>query len=307
MLVLRLFSFLGFVLSLALLGMGAVCLLDPHEARGYLIDIFTAPLLTVAVAATFLLIQLRQRASALISLMAAGLLGLSFWSQISPPYPPTDTKATPVRLMFANLYAKNETPERLLEWVRTESPDVLAMVEAGPLAEANLAAKLRQTYPYVARRYDTFVFSRYPLTRPRARPIGYSLLTVEVAAPEGAFHLAVAHLTRPWPFSAPGDQPRQLERLIADMRDERPERTVLVGDFNTTPSASGLMDFSRHLHLFAAPAPVGTWPALMPAPLRIGIDNAFAGKDMTLRNRKSGPYYGSDHRPIVFDIYPAKS
>lgn len=305
MLVLRLFSFLAFILSLALLGMGAVCLLDPHSARGYLIDIFTAPLLSVALAAAFVLIQLRQRASALISLMAAGLLGVSFWPQISPPNAQTNTEVAPVRLIFANLYVKNESPQRLLDWVRTENPDVVAIVEAGPLAEATLAAKLRQTYPHVARRYDTFVFSRYPLTRPRARPIGYSLLTVEVAAPAGAFHLAVAHLTRPWPFSAPGDQPRQLERLSADLRDEQPERTVLVGDFNTTPSASGLKDFSRNLGVFAAPAGVGTWPAVLPAPLRIGIDNAFAGQALSLRNRKAGPYYGSDHRPIRVDIYPA--
>ncbi|UDF02610.1 endonuclease/exonuclease/phosphatase family protein [Asticcacaulis sp. AND118] len=306
MFILRLFSVCGFLLSLALLGAGAVCLLDPHQAKGYLIDIFTAPLLCASVVAAFILIQLRQRASALISLIATVLLLVSLWPQISPAGPQPSETAKPVRLMFANLYVKNETPDRLLNWVREENPDIVTFVEAGPLADETLAGALRKTYPHMARRYDTFVFSRYPLDRERARPIGYSLLTVDVDAPSGPIHLAVAHLTRPWPFTAPDTQPRQLLRLNDDLMDEKPERTVLVGDFNTTPSASALIDFSRGLGMTAAPAPTGTWPAVLPGPVRIGIDNAYAGKGLSLRNRKVGPYYGSDHRPIIVDIYPAK-
>ncbi|MDC7683859.1 endonuclease/exonuclease/phosphatase family protein [Asticcacaulis sp. BYS171W] len=294
------------LLSLALLGLAGLCLIDPHFAKGYLIDIFSAPIFFGALIAAFIFMQVRKRLPALISVIATIVLGLSLGPQVFPAQPSPAKDAQPVRMIFANLWIKNQTPARLLDWVEAENPDIVAVVEAGPLANATLAASLEKRYPHVVRRYDTLIFSRYPLSKGRPRPVGYSLITTEVSAPSGKFTLAVAHLTRPWPFTAPDDQPAQFNRLAADLKDETPEDIVLVGDFNTTPSASAMRDFSHEVGLTPAAAPVGTWPAVLPGMFRVGIDNILAGKKLSLQHRKAGPYYGSDHRPVRVDIYPSR-
>ncbi|MFT3996716.1 MAG: endonuclease/exonuclease/phosphatase family protein [Asticcacaulis sp.] len=299
----------GLIPGIALCLIALTCLLNPTGPRGYLLDIFSGPLLSIAVIATLLLALLRQRMAALLSLMAVLGLGLSLWSQFFPSAPPEVRTPAPVRLVFANLWVQNPTPERLLTWIDAQNPDLVAVIESGSKAQSSLIPTLEARYPYVARRFDTYIFSRYRLSRIRPRPIGYSLLTAKVHAPGGVFTLAVAHLTRPWPFADPKDQTAQLERLANDLgripETQHPERIVLTGDFNTTPSASGLKSLSRHLSLSPAPAITGTWPAQLPGPLRIGIDNVLAGPALSLHDRKVGPYYGSDHRPVRVDIYNA--
>jgi len=290
----------------AFIPLAVVCLLNPHNEKAYLIDIFTAPILCVCVFTTLGLALLRQRTAALCAGFAALLLGLSFWPQAFPPSRPHAPEAKPVRLLFANLWIQNPTPQRLLVWITREDPDIIALVEAGPQAQKALIKPLLAHYPYMARRYDTYIFSRYRLSKVRPRPAGYSLMTAEVAAPGGPFTLALAHLTRPWPFTVATDQPEQFARMALDLEDEHPERLIIAGDFNTTPSASGLRDFARHLELSAAPAPSGTWPAQLPGIVRIGIDNVLSGRDLYLRNRVVGPAYGSDHRPVRVDIYPVQ-
>lgn len=302
----RLFSLACFTVSLLWLAVSVVCLLNLPQAKAYLIDIFTAPILTGAMICLGLLILLKQRLSALISLGAVAVLSLSLWGQMFPHRPTPDLTAQPVRLIFANLWIKNQTPEKLIAWIEHENPDVVALVEVGPLAESNLIAPLKTRLPYATHHHQTTILSRFPITATDSRHIGYSMATATIDAPTGPLHLAVVHMTRPWPFSAPDSQPHQVRLLTQDFNTRHTDRTVLVGDFNTTPSARPLSDFSRNTGLSPAGSRSGTWPAALPAPLRLGIDNVFAATGLSLKDRRTGPYYGSDHRPVRVDIYPAE-
>ncbi len=283
-----------------------VCLANPHRPLFYLIDIFTLPGLTGAAILAAVLWAARMTPARWIAMAAAALFVLAIWPQAFPRQPAGDHSHPPLRLVFANLLIRNQHPEKILPWIAKENPDVVALVEVNPFARQTLMDTLSHDRPFVVTRYDMVVASRYPLSDLRRGGVGFSLMTMTVKAPGGDIALAVTHLTRPWPFSDPADQPRQLNRLSSALAPISSRRFVLAGDFNTPPCASGLGDFLRQRNLHAAGALGGTWISFLPGPLRINIDNAMASPDLNLSHHRVGPLDGSDHRPIAVDIYPAR-
>lgn len=297
---------LGLAVAVVMVAVAVLCLANPHRAAFYLIDIFSVPLFTSFVAVTAVLGLLRQKWSGGFAVMACLLMGIALWPQMSPIQAAPAHEAKPVRLVFANLLIRNMEPERLLPWVEEQDADIVAVIEANGRAKSVLIEGLRKTRPHIATRYDMVVASRYPLRWIRPRPAGFALMTVDVDAPGRTFTLAVAHLTRPWPFSDPQDQPRQFARMSRSLGREMRQDFVLVGDFNTTPSASAMRDFMNDTGLHNAAGVRGTWPSFLPSLLRVSIDNALASPDLVLSHRQVGGFTGSDHRPVSVDIRQAR-
>jgi len=300
-----LLSWLCVAVSAAFAVAGVICLCNPHRALLYLLDIFTLPVLTGAVLWLAFILAVRQFRAAAVAGLAVLILASAMGPQVFPAQKPA-ADTPPVRLVFANLLIRNRQPERILPWIAAERPDVVAAVEANPWARQKLMDALRRERPYVVTRYDMVVASRWPITDPLPRGQGFALITMTIKVPGGDLKLAVAHLTRPWPFKDPEDQPRQFARLEAALAPLARDHFVLVGDFNTPPCAAQLHDFARHMDLHTAPALWGTWRTNLPGPLRVTIDNAMASPDLNLSRRRVGGFDGSDHRPIAVDIRPAK-
>ncbi|MFT3998500.1 MAG: endonuclease/exonuclease/phosphatase family protein [Asticcacaulis sp.] len=307
MLTRRLLACLMFLLSLTLFAAGVVACLNLSSGWPYLADIFSAPLMWAALITTLLLINLRQRAPALLSLCGLCLLLVALWPQALPSAPARDPGSQSMKIVFANLFNSNRTPEQIDLWLRQENPDLIATVESNWLARQHLTPLLEARYAYRASSGDTEIYSRFPLSKPQRTPVGHGLITVSVRAPEGAFKLAVAHFNRPWPFTPAPKQPGEARDLIAALSPLKDQPLILVGDFNTTPSAAVLGQVRRELSLTAAPVIGGTWPADLPAPFRVGIDNVLASPHFSLKNRRTGPEYGSDHLPVRVDLYRARA
>jgi endonuclease/exonuclease/phosphatase (EEP) superfamily protein YafD len=306
MLVKRFFSLLWIIMALVLLWVALSSLVNTPIGLGYLLDIFTGPILFGTLASVFIFVQLRQRLTASICILASVLLSFSLWPQVFPHQSHADKSEKPIRIMFANLWVQNPSSDKILPWVKSQNPDVIAVVESGSEAHIKLIQSLKANYRYEVRRLDTIIFSRFPLVDPTPFPAGYSLLTVKLMAPNGQINLAVAHLTRPWPFTDHDDQAFQFSRLNSDLMRIGTNQMVLVGDFNTTASARLIQNFSQATHLNVVTAKTGTWPAVLPSPMRIAIDNVMIGNGLAPKRKMVGPYYGSDHRPILVDIYQAK-
>lgn len=286
---------------------GVICLADPHRPLFYLIDIFSVAGLTGTLALTALLWLLRASPARWVATAALGIFVLAIWSQAFPHQPPADRTRPAVRLAFANMLIRNREPEKILPWIARQKPDIVAMVEVNPAAREDLFKALKADRPYVVTRYDMIIASRWPLSNVRRGGTGFGLMSATVATPDGDLTVAVTHLTRPWPYSDPSDQPRQFSRLAEALGSVAGRRFVMVGDFNTPPCASAMKDFMRREKLHAAPALFGTWISVLPGALRVTIDNAMASGDLHLSRRKVGAFDGSDHRPIVVDILPAKA
>jgi endonuclease/exonuclease/phosphatase (EEP) superfamily protein YafD len=82
-------------------------------------------------------------------------------------------------------------------------------------------------------------------------------------------------------------------------------RTILAGDFNTTPwspvfadvlARSGLRDSA---HGFG---PQPTWPTTLPWPCRIPIDHCLHSSDLEVVDRRTGADIGSDHLPLIIEL-----
>jgi len=289
------------VSGLALAG-GLICLKTFRQPLLYLIDIFTLPFLTLAVGLTVAFWLIHEKIAWRLGAVACGVWLLALAPQAFTTQRPANNTAPPVRLMFANLYIHNKTPERLLDWVNTEKPDIIATVEN--LTDPQYTPAVNRHYPFQYKYRDTVVYSRYPILASHHGETEYSFDMLDIGTPQGLMHLAVVHLCQP-KIGTHDCQSSQMTRLRADILPDQRSRTVMVGDFNSSSSAYLLQDFARDMDFKPMAAPTGTWPSVLPGILRIGIDNAFAGRHFSLSRRKVGPDNGSDHRPIVVDIHPA--
>lgn len=293
----------------------AALLADRHYALDLLAQ-FAAPALVLAALGALAAAAAFRPAAAAANLLALAGLLVAMQPQLRPATPPpaSAAAAAAVRVLFNNAWVRNPEPERLAAAVAAEDADVVALVEVGPRHLRALEPVLRR-YPHrivsVAGRFRgrdprILIASRHPLTlRASERRDGLAVTEVDVAAPGLPFRLVASHLTRPWPFDRPQAQHRQAERLARRILAGEPRRTLLVGDFNAVPAGAVLRRFAERTSLIPAPAPLGTWPSAVPAPLRIGIDNAFAGPELSLAARRVGPDTGSDHRPVLLTLRPA--
>ena len=282
---------------------GLVCLKTFHYPLLYLLDIFTLPFLSVTVGLTLAFFLIRETAAWRLGAVACGVWLLALAPQVFAPQRPPAETVPAMRLMFSNLYIYNKTPERLGDWINQEKPDIVATVEN--LTDPDDTSMVNGPYPYHYKHRDTVVYSRYPILSSRHADTEYSFDMLDIRAPQGLMHLAVIHLCQP-KIQTHNCQTSQIARLKADIPVEQRPSTVMVGDFNSSLSAYLLQDFAQDMDFKPAAAPVGTWPSVLPGFLRIAIDNAFAGRNFSLTRRKVGPDNGSDHRPIVVDVRPAR-
>jgi endonuclease/exonuclease/phosphatase (EEP) superfamily protein YafD len=291
---------------------GSALLADRAPAFA-LIEHFSAPALALAVAVAPLAFVTGRRWASLLLVAGGGALFLNLQPQWFPPSVPAAPDARPTRVYFANVWARNDRMSLLEASIEEADADVVALVEVSEDHQRMLPVLLDE-YPYLISgkpgRPDgaarILIASRVPVrVLGRERADGLSALEVLVRSPGAPFRLIVVHTTRPWPFDRPGAQAHQLERVKTRLFNGAPERTLLVGDFNATPSTVVLERFAQQTRLRPAPAVIGTWPSVAPGPLRIGIDNAFVGSGLTVVSRRVGAPNGSDHRPVVVTVAPA--
>lgn len=291
-------------LSLIWVGIALICLINSPSPKLYIIDIFTLPLITACAIWLVMMIIGRQWPASLITATALVMLLWAHAGQAFPPRAKPAANAQPVTVMFHNMWYQNPTPEKVRDTILAEKPDIVALIEVNPAGVKALVPALNKAYPYRDVHYDRLILSRFPL-----RNVAYAKKLnsthARVLTPDGHIELFVVHLTRPWPFKR-GSQLMQLERLQTFMTPYNRENALLLGDFNSTPTAGLLRNYARDNDLTPAPAPIGTWPRNLPGFLRLGIDNGFVGTDLRFDKRRVGEYTGSDHLPVHFTVSRAQ-
>jgi endonuclease/exonuclease/phosphatase (EEP) superfamily protein YafD len=243
--------------------------------------------------------------------MALGLaaLALALQGQWFARPPAAASGAPPARIYVSNIWRGNAQFAKTARSIAEARPDVLAIAEFSDLQAK--APGLLEGYPYrtSARpdcRYNycprELIASRWPIDPlPGFDRGSYGVAAARIHAPSGSFRLVLVHLTRPWPFKRAGSLRHQLADLASVLNADRSEPLVLVGDFNATLAGAHLKKLVSETGLSPAPARLGDWPSPVPAPLRIAIENAFAGDGETIASRRLGAANGSDHLPIVIE------
>lgn len=216
-----------------------------------------------------------------------------------------------IRVVLANVYARNRRPAALQTYLESRQPDVAVLLEVTERWETALEP-LRASYPFMATqaRADDFglaVLSRLPVEEPQVfslgGPHGTPAITIRVALADHFLTIIGAH---PWPPITPRAatfRNRQFAELAHRVRVEQ-HPVLLVGDLNTTSWSPAFGELLRRSGLRDTRIGFGvqpSWPAQIPW-LRIPLDHGLASPDITVSRRTVGPSIGSDHYPVLLDL-----
>ena len=229
--------------------------------------------------------------------------------------------------MQFNLWELNFARDAAVRWILTQDPDIVVIEEATP----PVPNALRARYPYQSGCSpegfcSTMILAKH---KPLASGPQFRLMTAWATYPSvgGAITVVGTHLAWPWP---PGRQQAQSARLASLLKTFPADRTIVAGDFNSTPWSFALRRQDQLFGLQRRTKAVFSWPADgivhitparhrpkamfywpivtigfvqpgSPAPL-FPIDQVYAGKAWRTVSVERGPKLGSDHYPVVVTL-----
>ncbi|MCA9001958.1 MAG: endonuclease/exonuclease/phosphatase family protein [Planctomycetes bacterium] len=256
---------------------------------------------------------LRKPLSVCMALLGGAVNGFLilplYWE--NPALPQEDGES--IQILYANLLTQNTDARALLDCIRDEQPDVIALLEFSERWKLDLDPELGDWPHRAARpRNDNFglaVYSRLPLGEADWRHLTLRssetlFTTLEWKGQNLPLLLHPYPPVRGWTAEGSVDT---IEALLEEPELQDPG-TILVGDLNATPWShlGRLMGTSGLLPARTGQGVLPTWPARFPAFLRIPIDVCYAGKDWAFRTVRVGPHIGSDHLPLLVELAPGE-
>jgi endonuclease/exonuclease/phosphatase (EEP) superfamily protein YafD/photosystem II stability/assembly factor-like uncharacterized protein len=233
-----------------------------------------------------------------------------------------EAAGAPLRVAHCNVHVVHPEPERVLEWIEGLDADFVLLEEVTPEWARLLESGLRGwTVNLLSPRPDP---SGIALLVPRGAREGWTTLSAELRqmseiwgerpavelrlAGQGV-RLAVlgVHLARPVSEFEAQVQAADYRFLQSWCNERRGagEEVLVLGDFNTSPWSHRfrrLLDASGMRDSLAGRGLQGTWPALLPAWLRLPIDHAVHSPGLVVTERRVGPDLGSDHLPLQLEL-----
>ena len=216
----------------------------------------------------------------------------------------------PIHLYFHNIWANNGDLATTFAQAQASDADLYLFAESG-LARWRRLVPLFDGHPYhisCAGRdeCDLTLLSRLPIEDPvtfHDRRSGARGIAATVdAGTAGRLRVVGIHLARPIRPESLEVQLHQVEALLRSDLFRADLPTVLLGDFNAVPWATVVGRFMNGLQLRPAGGIEGSWPAFLPGPLRIRIDQALVSPEIAVRSQRLEPGGGSDHRALSLQV-----
>jgi endonuclease/exonuclease/phosphatase (EEP) superfamily protein YafD len=266
----------------------------------------------LGLAAVVLMIGGRRRLAAIAGIAAAINL-----ATIIPIYLPAGragelpaANRPPLRLVSFNVLGKNHEYEQVAAWLRSESPDMVLLMEVQPHWLPALES-VRDLYPhqYVVSRRDNFGIALLSKTRwsdVRTEEFGSAELPSIVVAFEHAGQTVTLVGTHPLPPGSAYAAAARNEQLAAIAHFVQQQRgpMIVAGDLNLTEHSPYFDDLLRVASLRDSRQGTGiqaSWAARLPG-LDLPLDHFLVTREWQVASRRVGPHFGSDHRPIAVDL-----
>lgn len=216
-----------------------------------------------------------------------------------------------IRILHANVLSSNAHRAALLDLITQEKPDLVMLQEINTQWLEALAP-LADDYPFscISAREDNFgmaVYSRMPLHDPVVRQFGSARLpsmAFQIQLDEALVDVIASHPVPPSSAAAQSSRDEQLMQIIS-FAQGRVHPLIIVGDLNTTMWTASYHNLCEKLGLTNARRGFGilpSWPAHLPAIMRIPIDHCLISDEFLVRDCRLGPKIGSDHLPLIVDI-----
>jgi endonuclease/exonuclease/phosphatase (EEP) superfamily protein YafD len=229
-------------------------------------------------------------------------VGITFASYLVPrdlpgPADGEAPRSAPLGVAVVNLWSGNRDLGRLAQWLDTETPDLVALLEVTEAHRAQLES-LPYEVKFLHPRNSNFGLALLC----RAAPEQLVVLDEESPFPSllaswSDYRLLVTHPMPPISATARQAGDDQLERLYAGLREGPP--LIVVGDLNATgwdlrtrPLREAGMVEARRGH-----GMLPTWPVRQ-GWLGIPIDHIYLPAGWQSLECRRGPDIGSDHFPL---------
>lgn len=294
---------------------------------------FQPPLLLACAALMVAALALRRWGLGLVSATLVLALGWSAGPYLWPPAAlPAESGPRPVRILWSNLRNWSTSSEALDAVLEDAQADIVMLTELSA-RHARAVERARARWPHQTRfpggsAFDLLLLSRWePRDLRIHEPFGDQLPIFDTLICPGAdlkgwteacVAVIALHAVRPaLPGGFIGAPPTRRDAMLAvasaaaRRRTAESHRVVLMGDFNTTPWSASfrrVLDDSGLLDSATQPAerprwPRPTWFSRWPG-LGLPIDHMLLSPSWRIQERRLGPFFGSDHRPLVIELSP---
>ncbi len=211
-----------------------------------------------------------------------------------------------LRITTFNVWGRNPSAAEAARFIQLTGADIVMMEEVEPRLRAALVAALAPAYPHAVSCPEAncrllLLSKRAPVASGSSDRTANAppMLWARFSNGEGrAFTVTGVHLARP---TEADRQTQQIDFLVR--RFSQSEGTQIVaGDFNLTPFSWQLNRLSAGANLRRHATFGVSWPAFLPVPALL-LDNLLATPDVRSAGVAiAGQSYGSDHRPVTFDL-----
>lgn len=224
--------------------------------------------------------------------------------------PPASPASGTFRVMLINVYSGNPRPERVVELLQREQPDLVVLEEITSRWLPELEA-WRESYSHTIERpeEDNFgigLYSRFPIVEGGVVVIGEAGVASIEAVVEIEGQLVRVMATHPPPpvggtySSWRNGQMEELGQRLAGAE----EPVLLVGDLNATSWSHSFKQLRKAADLRDSRQGFGvqsTWPTHMWW-MRVPLDHVLVSDEVAVHQRVVGPSVGSDHLPVIVDF-----
>ena len=288
--------------------------------RFWLVDLLTFAWPYVGAVGVFLaLAALVTRRMKAIVIAFAGL-AVAAIPAIDVPTARHSTAGGGLKVLTANLFGENqEDPAAFLDILRREKPDIVVLQETSAGWEQALSAS--KLYPYESssqsrRRDDLKVFSALPiraetqLKRAFTEKFAYKQpLRLELDLNGRPLFLYAFHPETPRRLWQWRDRNAYLSAAADAVKGDLEKAPVIVaGDWNTPTWSPFFRGFLKQAGLTSTAGgwlqPVTRFSMKLDALAYIGasIDHIAVSPDFSLRERRVGPAFGSNHLPVIAEL-----
>jgi len=218
--------------------------------------------------------------------------------------------ARTLRVVAFNVHIWNDDVPRIAKYLESLAADVVVLEELSPANAARLEPLLPELpHRYLALRegvWGVAILSRFPLRSPRPAKQGELVFAAQADVDLGDRILRLYGVHLKWPIFPATAHARnaQLEALGRELA-ACAHACLVVGDFNVTPWSRhfrGVLENAAVSDCAAGRGMLTTWPAQLPGPLRMRIDQCLAAGAVSVASVRVGEAAGSDHLATLNDL-----
>ncbi len=266
----------------------------------------------LAVAATLILLIRRHWKLAVISLCLTLLNAIEWvpYSFSGSPRGDNPPQGASLVVVSANVYSRNRRSAELQSWLRDQHADVVFLSEVDPWWATQIES-WKEDWPYqnIRSRSDNFglaLISRLPISQTNVFFLEEDIPAIDcqIQSTQGTWTFIGLHPVPPAGSRNSRLRNQQLQTAAKHIQS-LPAPRVVLGDLNSSSSSPFFQDFLSATGLQDSRQGFGwqpTWPAGSQF-LRIPIDHCLVEPGIRVARRTIGPDIGSDHLPVVCELY----